>query len=341
MAGGSGERFWPVSTKTRPKQFLRLTDPEQSLLQEAVGRAIGLFGAESTIVATGQPFAVLSQKECPNLPNGNVWAEPAKRNTTGCQVWVAANLIANHPTDWSNITIAVLTADHRITPPEGFNETVLVAMAHAEATGSLVTIGIRPNRPETGYGYIELGEPVGAAHAARAFREKPDLETANRYLASGNYLWNSGMFFWTLPAFMTAMESTQPAIAALVREIAGHLKTGDETMAKAVFETLPSISIDYALMENADNVAVVEARFDWDDLGAWDSLRRSFERDESNNVSLGSVQIVETSNAIVYNESSHQRVNLLGLEGIVVVVTDDQVMVCPADRTQDVRKLTS
>lgn len=341
MAGGSGERFWPVSKRDRPKQFLRLSSPDQSLLQEAVERAIDLVGADSTIIATGLPFAERSVQECSQLSADNVWAEPAKRNTTGCQVWVAANLIARHTDDWPDVSIAVLTADHRIAPPAGFKSTVENALDQAEKTGALVTIGIWPTRPETGYGYIELGASIEGAHVAHAFREKPDLATAETYLESRNHLWNSGMFFWTLGAFMAEMEHAQPEIAASVRTIAGLIHSGDHRAATQEFERLPSISIDYALMERAKRVVVVDSQFEWDDLGAWDSLRRSYEPDGDGNVSLGSVRLMESRDCVVYNETTGQKISLLGVEGLVVVATDDAILVCPADRSQDVRALAS
>jgi len=341
MAGGAGERFWPVSTSDRPKQFLHLSSPDKSLLQEAVDRAAGFFGTHSTYIATGVAFADLSRRECPNLDSSNVLAEPAKRNTAGCQVWVAANLIADNPNDWAQISIAVLTADHRISPTEGFHTTVRTALDEAERTGALVTIGIRPDRPETGYGYIELGESLGDSFAANSFREKPDLATAESYIGSGQYLWNSGMFFWTLPAFMSELERAQPEMAAKTREIAGLIRSGNLDQANEVFQKLPSISIDYALMEKAERIAVVEAQFSWDDLGSWDSLRRSFVPDTDGNVSLGASRILESKEMVVYNESTNQEVSVLGMEGVVVVVTDSQIMVCPAARTQEVRKLNS
>ncbi|MBS1722239.1 MAG: mannose-1-phosphate guanylyltransferase [Armatimonadetes bacterium] len=341
MAGGSGERFWPVSTRERPKQFLRLTRPDKSLLQEAVDRAASLVGTDNTIIATGRHLAQKSAEECPGLTVDNVLAEPAKRNTTGCLVWVAANLIARHPDTWPQISIAVLTADHRIFPVAGFHQTVSTALDVAEETGGLVTIGIPPARPETGYGYVELGEPHGAARQARSFREKPDLATAEEYVRSGQYLWNSGMFFWTLAAFVSEMEAAQPAATALLRKIAGLLADGKHEAAAEAFEELEGVSIDYALMERASKVFVVPAEFEWDDMGAWDALRRSYEGDEADNVAFGSAQFLDSANCVVYNETDGQEVRLMGVEGLVVVVTGGTVMVCPADMAQDVRRLAS
>ncbi len=340
MAGGAGERFWPVSTRTKPKQFLRLSSPDRSLITEAVDRAAALFGNEATYIVTGEHLVEATKEECPNLPEANVMAEPCKRNTAGCLVWAAAQLIASDPDGWSQTSVAVLTADHRIAPEAAFHDTVRRALETAERTGGLVTIGVRPDRPETGYGYIETGEPDGEASAVRRFREKPDLATAQGFLASGGFLWNAGMFFWTLPAFVAEMEQADPGYGAAVREIAGYLGSGREAEARAAFEALPSVSIDYALMEKARRVFVVEAGFEWDDLGSWDSLARSYPGDDAGNVNLGPTRVLEGAGNVVYNVGPGQEVCLLGVEGLVVVVTDGVVMVCPKERSQDVRRFS-
>lgn len=338
MAGGSGERFWPVSTRERPKQFLNLADPSKTLLAQAVERASHLTSEAQTYIATARHIAGLSAKTCPELPSANILAEPAKRNTAGALVWVAANLIAQHPDDWALLTVAVLTADQRIHTQAQFESTARRAMDAAESQGAIVTIGIRPDRPETGFGYIDCGSPVGEVFRVNKFTEKPDLETANAFLAAGNYLWNSGMFFYTLPTFMSELERHQPDLAAGVRKIAGELTIGDTSAADATFESLPSISIDYALMEKSDKVLVAEAEFTWDDLGAWDSISRSYPPDTQGNVALGNTKVIECRGNVVYNESNTQTVNLLGVEGLAVVVTGDQILVMPKDRAQEVKK---
>lgn len=340
MAGGSGERFWPVSTKSRPKQFLKLGSPNESLLQEAVRRTCSMFGPDSTFIATGESWADLSRSECPELDAAHTLVEPAKRNTTGCLVWAVATFIARFD-DWSQISMAVLTADHKIRPDDGFQRSVKAALDTAESTGGLVTIGIKPERPETGYGYLELGEPVESAFRVSSFREKPDLDTAASYLASGHHLWNSGMFFWTLPAFLAELMRVDKPLAELTHELAGLIKAGEMERARVRFETIEPLSIDYALMERAERVYSVTAQFQWDDLGAWDALCRTYSPDENGNVTLGDSRLVDSSNSIVYNESDVQEVCLLGVEGLVVVVTKDKVLVCPADRVQEVRRLSN
>ncbi len=338
MAGGSGERFWPVSTKLRPKQFLNLADPEKTLIEQSVDRASALTNTDQTYIATARHLADLSAQTCPQLPSKNILAEPTKRNTAGALAWVAACLIAEFPETWATTTVAVLTADQRISTQAQFESTAHTAMTAAEEQGAIVTIGIRPDRPETGFGYIDCGEPTGDVKKVKKFTEKPDLPTAEKFLASGNFLWNSGMFFYTLPTFMAEMESHQPAIAQSIRKMAGELSQGQLEQADATFESLPSISIDYALMEKSDKVLVAEAEFEWDDLGAWDSIARSYKPDHQNNVALGAHNLIESENNVVYNETTTHTVNILGVDNLAVVITGDQILIIPKDRAQEVKK---
>ncbi len=338
MAGGSGERFWPVSTRERPKQFLRLGSPDQTLLEDAVQRAAAAVSIENTFIATNKILKQISEETCTELLPNHVWAEPHKRNTTGCLVWVAANLIAEGE-GWETTTLAILTADQRIHPEIAFVRAVHTAMETAEKEDGIVTLGIVPDRPETGFGYIEVGKPVGHAFSVQRFREKPDLETAQEFLAEGGFLWNSGMFFYTLPVFMRELELHQPAIAKLTHEIAVALRSGREEEAETLFGSLPSISVDFAIMEKVEKVFVVQAPFDWDDLGSWDSLSRSFSPDEFGNVGLGEFQALDSKSSVIYCDQPGVSVHLLGIEGLVVVVTDGRVMICPVDRAQEVKRL--
>lgn len=338
MAGGSGERFWPVSTKERPKQFLKLADPNQTLLEQAVHRAAEVTAYERTYIATGRHLVELSQSTCPQVPGQNILAEPAKRNTTGCLAWVAANLIARNPESWQQLTLAILTADHLIGPQEAFDSTVSRAMHAAEAQGSIVTIGIRPDRPETGFGYIECGAANGAVLNVSQFREKPDLRTAEEFLTAGNFLWNSGMFFFTLDTFMSEMELAQPEIAESIRTMAGQLADGNTAAADLTFESLPNISIDFALMEKSKKVLVTEADFSWDDLGAWDSVSRSYRPDEHGNVILGSSRLIESGKNVIYNESTSHEICALGVDDLTIVVTDDKILIVPKYRAQEVKR---
>ena len=340
MAGGSGERFWPASRRARPKQLLRLTDPDLTMLEEAIERIAPLIPRENVVVATSEILAGPIREAIPGLPAQNVLAEPAKRNTAACLALAAAFLEKEHG-DINDLSMAVLTADHLIGDEDAFRATVDAAMTAAETDGSLVTIGVTPTRPETGYGYIEvesdLTEAAPSLPVAR-FREKPDLETAKGYATSGRHLWNSGMFFWTVASLQDGFAQHLPDLAAqrgpMVDALAGR---GDLA---TVFGALEDISIDYGLMERAANVAVVPANFDWDDVGAWDALARTRESDANGNVLTGEPIVLDSNDCIVYNAAGAdgQAVAVIGVEGLIVATTPDGVLVVPKDRAQDVKK---
>lgn len=340
MAGGSGTRFWPVSTTDRPKQFLKLASPDSTLLEDAVARAVQITGRENVLISTGKHLTQRTKRTIPSLAEDQIIAEPTKRNTAGALVWVAGTLMARNPDSWEEITLAVLTADHRVAPTEAFVQDVKVAMETAEKEQGLVTIGIRPDRPETGYGYIEVGEASGRANRVKRFREKPDQDTAKAFLEAGNFLWNSGMFFWTIASFMNEMKAAAPDLAEGTQAIAEALQNGDTAKAEEIFESLRSVSIDYALMEKAAKVYVVESEFDWDDLGAWDAVARTYRSDADGNVHLGPSRMTYTKDSIVYNESSKQEVAVLGVDDLIVVVTDETVLVVPKSRAQEVKRFT-
>jgi len=344
MAGGSGERFWPLSRKSRPKQLLRLTAGGQTMLGEAVDRARAVCGSENVWIAASPHLRAPISAALEGFPSHDILAEPHKRNTAGCLVWVAANLLAREPDARANWSMAVVTADHRIVPTEGFARTARAALETVEREGGLATIGIPPTRPETGFGYIEVGPEVSetegiAVHAVERFREKPSLEDARAYVESGRFLWNSGMFFWTLDGFMTELETADPNLAGAIPPIAEALAGQDEIEASRLFEALPSISIDYALMERARRVFVARAEFQWDDLGSWDALDRSFPRDGAGNVAVGDTVLVDTRDCVVYSANPQVVTAVVGMEDVVVVVTDDAVLVCPKSRSQEVRRV--
>ena len=341
MAGGSGERFWPLSRAKRPKQLLKLTHPDLNMLEEAVARIKPLVGAENVFVATSATLRD-SISEAKVVPHGRLFAEPDRRNTLGALVWTTAQLMAMFPETWMTMSAAILTADHKIEDEDAFRETVSAALDLAEESKGLVTIGIRPTRPETGFGYIELGaqQPlIKGAYEAKTFKEKPDQVTAEEYVRSGQFLWNSGMFFWTLRAFYDGLTAVLPAAAEITTEIALALSAQDEAGALGVFRRLPNLSVDYALMEQADNVFVVESRFAWDDVGAWDALQRALPVSEHGNVLSGSHIVLDTKNSIVINDDGETITCVLGMEDVVVVTTKDAVLVCPKSRAQDVKKI--
>lgn len=349
MAGGSGERFWPLSRRSRPKQLLRLGSGNNSLLDQAIQNIATLIPRERIFLATGNYIAGKVREAESDIPSENILVEPSKKNTAGCLVYAAANLLARYGGDGSNIVMAALPADHNILDTDRYLELAHAAFETAERENALVTFGIKPDRAETGYGYLEFdAEPAGpspahgiAAYKVAKFHEKPDDESAEKYLASGRHFWNSGMFFWRVSTFLEELALASPGMETVVRKLAEKIAAGDDDSACAAFNTLDSISIDYALMEKSQNVLAIRADFGWDDVGAWDSLDRTFPRDGRGNVVIGDPVIIDSDNTIVYNEPGLDSiaVGVLGVKDLVVIVTKDGVLVAPKDRAQEVRKV--
>lgn len=339
MAGGSGERFWPLSRVKRPKQLLKLTSPTQTLLEEAVTRIQPLVGDGHVFIVTGRHLEE-PIREANVVHPRHLFAEPMKRNTLGALCWTAASLLAHTDED---MAIAVLTADHKISDPEAFRATVGQAFDAAIESGALITCGVVPTRPETGYGYIEVDPSEqlesGAIRSA-GFREKPDLQTAQFFLESGRFLWNSGMFFYTLKGFMSMLRVAHPEAHDLTLRMAEALKADNLAAAETAFAELPNLSIDYALAEKTDRLYVVEARFGWDDVGAWDALSRSLDQhSEEDNVALGEVVSIDCRHTILYNDDPSVTLTAIGLEDVIAVVTQDAVMLCRKSQAQRVKEI--
>jgi mannose-1-phosphate guanylyltransferase len=350
LAGGSGERFWPLSRLRRPKQLLRLTSERHTMLGEAVNRISPLIAPEHVYVITARHLVDPIQKARVGIPDENVVGEPAKRNTSGALAYAAAHLMAKYGGDGSNLTMAVMTADHRIDNEDAFRRTVQTAMESAERGRALATLGVVPTRPETGYGYIHVpkdlkplsGSPEDVpVYAVTGFREKPNLERAEEFLASGNYFWNSGMFFWRVSDFLAELDHAQPELCQGVIEMTQALRNEDQDLADTIFHQLEDISIDYALMEHAKRAVVARAAFDWDDVGAWTALDRTYPHDDKGNVTVGDPIVVNSKDCIVYNDAGPDAtaVGVIGLENVVVVVTQDAVLVMNKDDAQDVKKV--
>ncbi len=346
MAGGAGERFWPVSRRLRPKQLLKLTSQDRTLLGEAVERISPLIPPEHVFIVTGEHLVSPIRESGAGVPDANVIAEPDKRNTAGALAYAASHLIAKYGGDGSALSMAVLTADHIIKDEDQFRQTVDRAMGAAEDHDCLATLGVKPTRPETGFGYIQIRpEPVEEVkaglpvHAVSAFHEKPSYERAEDFIEEGNYFWNSGMFFWKANVFIRELNAVRPEMAERVEKMAHALREDDHLTVQAVFESMESISIDYALMEHAKHVLLVPATFPWDDVGAWTSLDRTLESDENNNVTVGDPVLIDSNDCIVYNDAGADQmaVAVVGAEHLAVIVTNDAILVVHKDRAQDVR----
>lgn len=336
LAGGRGTRFWPLSTNQRPKQLLDFTG-EGSLLALTVSRLTPLIPPERQWVITGADLVDAVREAVPQIPAEQVIAEPTGRNTAPA-VGLAAAILAARGEDPA---FAVLPSDHLIEPGDEFRACLGRALDLAAAESCLLTFGIRPTRPETGYGYIEAGDPFAGHEGIRrvaAFTEKPPVETARDYLASGRHWWNSGMFCWSSSAVLEGLAAHAPELLEVVQGIARAGAPGTDAFAAALeerFATAPSISIDYALMEKADNVLVVDATFGWNDVGHWVAMRDLWPDVGDGNAARGDLLSIDASDNIVYGPD--RLTALIGVHGHVVVSTGDVTLVCPAERAQDVK----
>jgi mannose-1-phosphate guanylyltransferase len=337
LAGGFGERFWPVSRPERPKQLLKLSPTGETLLQDALFRAESLVGNADVYVVCSESLLATILAEIPGL-DSHIFAEPAKRNTAGAIVWATALL--RHLHDEADLVFGFFPSDHRVYPLGSFRKSIDRAYQTAESSPGLVTVGIKPTRAETGYGYILRGPEIGtSAYHCNAYIEKPPTPQAEEFLSSGEYLWNSGMFFWRLDRFEAELAEAAPEFFRVYQEIVEAFDRGDTAAAIRSFSQLPDSSIDHALLETSKRLYVVDADFNWDDLGAWDSLLRTSGVDSDGNLGHGRSEILESRGCLAYNATNAQTIHILGAQNLVVVATEDEILVCPADHAQEVRKL--
>jgi mannose-1-phosphate guanylyltransferase len=339
MAGGSGTRFWPASREGLPKQFLAITG-ERTMLEETLARAERFAPPDRISVVVGRVHADLTERILSGKPV-EILIEPRGRNTAAC-VGLAA-LHVRHVAE--DEPIVVLPADHFISDVEGFTRTIRAA-ADVARGGAIVTLGVAPNRPETGYGYIHIGAEGGESFEQSYFRvrrfvEKPDYQTALAYLSSGDYLWNSGVFIFTARTILQEIEACMPALHEGLMEIDRANEPSDYGAAvKRVYDRIESVSIDYGVMEKTSKpIYVFKADFGWSDVGSWQALYelRCAECDEQGNLPLGDSTIIDAKRNLVFS-TTDRKVALLGVEDLVVVDTPDAVMVARLDRSQDVKR---
>jgi len=338
MAGGGGTRFWPLSRRRRPKQFLTITG-ERSLLQTTWDRALEIVaGPEKVIVVTASDYDELTREQLPDLPEANLLLEPQARNTAPCIAWATAHVLE---LDRDAVEL-VMPADHLITDREAFAASVTAAVAAARNHEALVTFGVPPRYAETGYGYIEAGAELACEHPAEGievfsveqFREKPDLETAEEYVAAGNFFWNGGIFVWTAQDIWDAFEEhLSEACEAAERMLA----VTDHDARAAAYAEMPATSIDFGIMERADNVATVKAPFDWSDVGSWAALHEVTDDNEGDNVAFSSLVHIDSKGNLVHAPGSV--VALLGVDHLAVVHTGDVLLVASLERSQDIKLL--
>lgn len=342
LAGGSGERFWPLSRRATPKQLLKLFG-EETLLQAALSRLEGLLPKENILVLTNSEQEVAVRELIgAGLPAENIVSEPAKRDTAAAIALAVGWVAARDP----EASMAVLPADHLIKDGAAFCATLTTAFEVAEKADAVVTIGIKPTWPCPSYGYIEragkaeipgVDSHVPVFEVVR-FREKPDAETAQGFLDAGNFSWNSGMFIWSLKTVISEFRRHVPALADFVEEV--RVTTDLSSLLAQEFCKLEKISIDFALMEKASRVVNIEAGFQWDDVGSWLSVARYLEADSEDNRSNAAITPLHSSNNVVYCADPGSRVALLGVEDLIVVQTGDALLVAHRDKADEIKKLT-
>lgn len=334
MAGGIGSRFWPMSTQSVPKQFVDVMGVGRTMMQMTVDRFMPICPIEHMWVVTGENYVDLVKAQVPEIPHDHIIAEPAARSTAPCIALACWKIRCHYP----DANIVVTPSDALVLDPNEYRKVISKALDYTAAHHAIVTIGICPSRPETGYGYIKEGEHASnGIHKVQSFREKPSLEVAKSYLDEGGYLWNAGIFVWTAETITKAIHLHAPSLAAIMDEMSESFYTDREQQAVAdLFPTCEKISIDYAVMEKADNIYTISADFGWSDLGTWGSLWTLKGKNEEGNAVVGDdVRMIECSDCIVHAPGL-SKVVVQGLDGYIVSQHGDRLLICRKDHEQKI-----
>ena len=354
MAGGVGSRFWPMSTSDKPKQFIDVLGTGKTLLQLTVDRFGSLVKSENIWVVTNQKYAAIVKEQLPDMPEGNILCEPCRRNTAPCIAYVSWRIKSKDP----KANIVVTPSDHIVTDKAEFQRVVKECMVFTSETDSIVTLGMKPNRPETGYGYIQADLSTSSLRNKEifrvdSFREKPDLETAKEYLAAGNYVWNAGIFVWNVRTIVEELRKHAPQISDTMDRIAASFGSWkEEEVLKELFPTCEKISIDYAVMEKSDRICTVASDLGWSDLGGYSSIKAniplpdddpmpdkgSLEQAKYDNRMVGQgIELHDCEGCIVHADDGH-RVIVQGLKDYIVAVKGSNVLVCSLSEEQKIKE---
>ncbi len=335
MAGGIGSRFWPMSTPQLPKQFVDILGTGRTLIQMTADRFAAICHPENIWVVTGRRYVGLVKQQLPQIPEDHIIAEPEARNTAPCIAYAAWKIRMKYP----EANVVFTPSDALVLNVEEFTRIIKTALLFTAKQNTIVTVGIRPGRPETGYGYIEAGEPIPGTEIIKvgSFREKPTREVAQEYLKQGKYLWNAGIFAWNVETIVESMRQHAPALAAIMDEMSQSFYTErEEDEAARLFPTCEKISIDYAVMEKSDCIYTVPADFGWSDLGTWGSLHTLMPHDESNNAAVGTdVRMIDSKNCIVHTPDL-SKVVVQGLDGYIVAQHGDRLLICRLEDEQNI-----
>lgn len=341
MAGGVGSRFWPLSTPEYPKQFIDILGCGRTLIQLTVDRFKGVAPIENFWVVTNAKYVDIVKAQIPGISASHILAEPEARNTAPCIAWACWKIKAED----ENANIVVTPSDAVVMNPEEFRRVIKNALVFTAGSKAIVTIGIKPSRPETGYGYVQFAELVnGEINKVVVFKEKPNLETAKEYLADGHYLWNAGIFVWNVKTIVESITKYNSQIAGLMNRIAKAFGSGEERqVVEGLFPLCEMISIDYAVMEPASKDGMVythPADFGWSDLGNWASLHDKLRKDENGNGTVGKVKLYECTNCVVHTEDA-KKVVLQGLDGYIMSEKNGQILICKRTEEQRIREFSA
>ena len=342
MAGGVGSRFWPMSTADKPKQFIDVLGIGKSLLQLTVERFETIVDPQNVWVVTNRNYAEVVAEQLPDMPSDHILCEPCRRNTAPCIAYVSWRIKSRDP----KANIVVSPSDHVVMNVQEFRRVVTSCLKFTGESDAIVTLGMRPTRPETGYGYIEANLSARSLRNKEifrvdSFREKPDLDTAKRYIAKNNYLWNAGIFIWNVSTIVNAFRIYQPNMAKIFESLLPVYGTPEEQ--QKIDEKFPecdNISVDYAIMEKADEIFVCPADFGWSDLGTWGSLHQQSKRDLYGNACIGpDINVFETNNCIIHT-TQEKKVVIQGLDGFIVAENDDTLLICKISEEQRIKQFS-
>ncbi len=339
MAGGIGSRFWPLSQKQKPKQFVDILSVGSSMLRRTYERFLPIVPKENIIILTNIAYKDMVMKDIPEIDESQILCEPIRRNTAACIAYAAYHIASKD----KDATMVVAPSDHYIRRKSLFKKTIEDCFEIAQSQDVLMTIGIKPSKPETGYGYIQYGEQINeSVYKVKAFIEKPNIEMAQVFLHAEEFLWNSGMFVWSCDSILRAFRLHKPSICSIFEEGVEFYGTPQEQeFVDKAFPQCDKISVDYAIMEKAKNVCVYESDFIWSDIGTWGALYEHSEQDKNQNVVSGCNAILRDTKGCIIKTDSYKNVVIDGLEDYIIVDSKDGLLVCPFDNEQKIRTYIS
>lgn len=342
MAGGVGSRFWPMSTAEKPKQFIDVLGVGKTLIQLTVERFGNLVASENVWVVTNQKYAPIVEEQLPDIPKTNILCEPCRRNTAPCIAYVSWRIKSNDP----KANIVVTPSDHIVMDTAEFQRVIKECMRFTSETDAIVTLGMKPNRPETGYGYIQADLSTSSLRNKEifrvdSFREKPDLKTAKEYIKKNYYFWNAGIFIWNVNTIVNAFRIYEPAMAKIFESMQPVYGTDKEqAFINERFPECENISVDYAIMEKAEEIFVCPADFGWSDLGTWGSLHGQSKKDLYGNATIGqNINLIESHNCIVHT-TQEKKVIIQGLDGYIIAEKDDTLLICKLSEEQRIKQFS-